>query len=83
MGVRDFKDSAGPVLRIDRGAWQTFVADLRRGHFRHLWPRTRQGEAPRAEPGARGSKRSCARRTRVSNGRLPLAKRPKNSNARL
>ena len=33
-----------------------------------VWPRTGQGEAPRAEPGARGSMRSCARRTCVDEG---------------
>ena len=34
IGVRDSKDPAGPVLRIDRAAWQTFVAGVRGEHFR-------------------------------------------------
>jgi hypothetical protein len=32
--LRDSKDPAGPVLRIDRAPWQTFVAGVRGEHFR-------------------------------------------------
>ena len=33
IALRDSKDPAGPVLRIDRAAWQTFVAGVRGDDF--------------------------------------------------
>jgi Domain of unknown function (DUF397) len=39
--LRDSKHPAGPVPRIDRGAWQTFVAGVRGEHFRRQRPSSR------------------------------------------
>ncbi|MEV4709603.1 DUF397 domain-containing protein [Actinoplanes sp. NPDC049316] len=33
VGVRDTKDQGGPILEFDRGAWATFIDDVRAGHF--------------------------------------------------
>jgi hypothetical protein len=33
VGVRDSKDSAGPVLAFTRDAWRAFVADVHSGQF--------------------------------------------------
>jgi Domain of unknown function (DUF397) len=36
IGVRDSKDSAGPVLRFTPAEWRAFVAGARRGEFDSL-----------------------------------------------
>jgi Domain of unknown function (DUF397) len=36
IGVRDSKDSAGPVLRFTRAEWRAFVAGAQHGEFDHL-----------------------------------------------
>jgi hypothetical protein len=36
VGLRDSKEPTGPVLRIDRVAWQAFVAGLRRKRLKPL-----------------------------------------------
>jgi hypothetical protein len=33
VGVRDSKDSSGPVLRFTSAQWRNFVADVRDGEF--------------------------------------------------
>ncbi len=33
IGVRDSKDSAGPVLRFTSGEWQAFLGGVRNGEF--------------------------------------------------
>ena len=35
VGVRDSKNVAGPALAFASGAWDTFAASLRNGHFPH------------------------------------------------
>ena len=34
IGVRDSKDKAGPILRFDPSAWQSFVDGARSGGYR-------------------------------------------------
>lgn len=36
VGVRDSKDSAGPVLRFTPTEWDAFVGGCRNGEFDHL-----------------------------------------------
>jgi hypothetical protein len=36
IGVRDSKDTAGPVLRFNSSEWHAFIAGARNGEFDHL-----------------------------------------------
>jgi len=36
IGVRDSKDTAGPVLRFTASEWKAFVGGARNGEFDHL-----------------------------------------------
>jgi Domain of unknown function (DUF397) len=36
VALRDSKDPTGPMLHVDRDAWQTFVAGVRGGDLRPL-----------------------------------------------
>jgi Domain of unknown function (DUF397) len=36
IGVRDSKDTAGPVLRFTSSEWRAFIGGARNGEFDHL-----------------------------------------------
>jgi hypothetical protein len=36
IGVRDSKDTEGPVLRFTPGEWQAFLGGVRNGEFDHF-----------------------------------------------
>jgi Domain of unknown function (DUF397) len=36
IGVRDSKDTTGPVLRFTRSEWRAFITGARNGEFDHL-----------------------------------------------
>jgi Domain of unknown function (DUF397) len=36
IGVRDSKDTAGPVLRFTSSEWTAFIGGVRQGEFDHL-----------------------------------------------
>ena len=36
IGVRDSKDTAGPVLQFTHSEWQAFIGGARNGEFDHL-----------------------------------------------
>jgi len=36
VGVRDSKDTAGPVLRFTAAEWEAFVGGVRNGEFDHF-----------------------------------------------
>jgi len=38
IGVRDSKDSQGPVLRFTSGEWHAFLGGVRNGEFDRLGP---------------------------------------------
>jgi hypothetical protein len=38
IGVRDSKDTAGPVLRFTSAEWQAFIGGVRNGEFDDILP---------------------------------------------